>query len=322
MFLTGATGFVGRHVAEALRRTGCTPVCLVRDAGRAAHLAAAGDVIVAGDLHDSDALTRGCAGAESVVHVAGLIAARSRTALRRVNVEGSANVAAAARAAGVRRMVLVSSLAAAGPWTEPPGRGEDEPAAPVSEYGRSKLDGEAAARAVLGREVPLTVVRPPAVYGPWDRGILEFFGAAARGVLPRLGPRPVSVVHGADLADGIVCCLGSERAAGRTYFLANRAAHTMDGLLEAIGTAVGRRATRVPVPRALLRLAGVLGEEVARVRRVVPTISRDKVRELTAPGWVCDPSRAERELGWSAATPLAEGLASTADWYRAQGWIR
>jgi nucleoside-diphosphate-sugar epimerase len=262
---------------------------------------------------------------DAVVHVAGLISARSFTEMRRVNVEGVTRIATScARAPSApRRFVLISSLAAAGPSRGGRPVREDDAPRPVSRYGLTKLLGERAARRALPPTVPLTVVRPPAVYGPFDRGIHGFFDAAARGVALRIGttPRRISIVHGEDLAVGVRLALDADVAAGRTYFVADPRAHTVDELLASIGAAVGRRGVAVRIPDAALRVVGALAEEIARWRGERPLFSRDKAVEFLAPGWVCDPGKAMRELGWSPARSLEEGLATTARWYRDRGWI-
>ena len=326
VFLTGATGFVGRHVAESLASGGHELRCLVRSRERAAHLVDAGHELVVGGLLDEPVVSRAVEDVDAVVHVAGLIAARSRDQMRRVNVTGAGQLAAACRAASSlpRRFVLISSLAAGGPSAVDGGgvREDDEPR-PVSCYGESKLDGERAVQRALPDGTALTVIRPPAVYGPHDRGIYEFFRAASRGVCLRLGsqPRAVSIVHGADLAEGVRLALEGAVAAGRTYYVADADSHAMDDLLARIVSAVGRKAISLRVPDLAVRVAGAVAEEIARLRGAVPTFSRDKVREFLAPGWVCDSTRAHEELGWKPARTLDEGLRETADWYRAAGWI-
>lgn len=323
--VTGATGFVGRHVAEELARSGRLVRCLVRRTTDASDLERAGFAVVRGEVLDQPSLDEAVRGVDEVVHVAGLIAARSFTEMRGVNVEGVSRLArACARAPSPpRRFLLVSSLAAAGPSRRGrPVREEDAPR-PVSRYGLSKLLGERAATRTLPSSVPLTIVRPPAVYGPYDRGIHAFFDAAARGVLLRLGsmPRPVSIVHGADLAAGIRLALDAPGAAGRTYFIGDPDPRPIDELLARIAAAVGGRTRVVRVPEPLVRLAGVVAEEAARWSGATPLFSRDKVREFLAEGWVCDPGRAMRELGWRPARSLDEGLAATARWYHERGWI-
>jgi nucleoside-diphosphate-sugar epimerase len=325
ILVTGATGFVGRHVAHELARTGRRVRCLVRPPTDAADLERAGFAIARGEMLDQTSLDAAVRGAEAVVHVAGLIAARSFREMRRVNEEGVGRLAAACARAPEqpRRFVLISSLAAAGPSHRGRPVREDDAPRPVSRYGLSKLLGERAAARALPASVPLTVIRPPAVYGPFDRGIHGFFAAAARGVLLRLGTRPrrVSIVHGEDLAAGVRLALDADRAAGRTFFIADPEPHTIDDLIARIAAAVGGRARPLRVPDAVVRAAGVVAEEIARWRGVTPLFSRDKAREFLADGWVCDPRRAMDELGWKPARTLDEGLAATARWYRERGWI-
>jgi len=325
ILVTGATGFVGRHVADELARTGRRVRCLVRPATDASELERAGYAIVRGEVLDQGSLDAAVRGADAVVHVAGLIAARSFREMRRVNEEGVGRLAAACSRAPAppRRFVLISSLAAAGPSRRGRPVREEDPPRPVSRYGVTKLLGERAAARTLPASIPLTVIRPPAVYGPFDRGIHGFFDAAARGVLLRVGTRPrrVSIVHGADLAAGIRLALDADRAAGRTYFVADPAPYAIDDLIARIAAAVGGRTRRVRVPDPVLRAAGVLAEEIARWRGATPLFSRDKAREFLAEGWVCDPRRAMDELGWRPARTLDEGLAATARWYRERGWI-
>src|SRR5262245_20355996 len=323
VLVTGATGFVGRHVADELARAGHSVRCLVRSSTDPSGLVQAGYRIARGEVLDQASLDEAAAGADAVVHVAGLIAARSFREMRRVNEEGVGRFAWASVRARARRFVLVSSLAAAGPSRDGHAVRESDPARPISRYGLSKLLGERAAARALASAVPLTVIRPPAVYGPHDRGIHGFFDAAARGIRLCIGSRPrrVSIVHGEDLARAIGLALASDAAAGRTYYVANTDSYEVDDLIARIASAVGGRTRPVRIPDALVRAAGALAEEVARWRGVVPLFSRDKAREFLATGWVCDPSRAAADLGWRPRHGLDDGLAQTAAWYREHGWI-
>ena len=173
VFVTGGTGFVGAHLVKALRARGDAVAALVRRPALAAELGWGSDVrLVSGDLDHEAALREGCTGAELVFHVAGKIVARSPAEFMATNRDGTANVLEAARDAGVRRFVHISSLAVAGPTTPGYPIAEERPPAPITDYGRSKLAAE-----LLVRAMPMewTIVRPPVVYGEWDRGTLTVF---------------------------------------------------------------------------------------------------------------------------------------------------
>jgi len=322
VFVTGGTGFVGSHVVEALRRGGHAVACLVRNPGKAARVfGERGPDLVVGDLRDTGALERGCAGADALVHLAGLTAARSRAELFAVNTGGTRTLAEAVRTAGagVRRFVHVSSLAAAGPARAGVAAITGEEAQPVSDYGRSKLAGE---EPVRGLPLAWTILRPPAVYGPRDAELLRVFRAARRGIVPLVGDgsQRLSLVFAADLADAIVRCLETALAPG-VHYPAHPESTTARALAEGIAAAVGVAARIVPVPRSVVRPLFWLNEHAARLAGRTTLLSSDKAREILAPAWTCSPASLEAATGWRAATPLAEGLRQTAEWYRAAGWL-
>ncbi len=320
VFVTGGTGFVGSHVVEALRERGHAVACLVRDPRKARQVL--GEPIadlVQGDLADTGALVRGCAGADAVVHLAGLTAARSRSELFGVNAGGTRTLAEVVRGAAAGRFIYVSSLAAAGPvanGVEPNG---NDAAQPVSDYGRSKLAGEEPVR-----QLPLawTILRPPAVYGPRDREFLRVFRAARRGIalMPGDGSQRLCVVFAGDLAAAIVCCLENTPPNG-IYYPTHPEVTTARALVAGIAAALDVRVRVVRIPHALVRPMLWITGGVARVAGRTTLLSPDKAGEILAAAWTCSPARLEACTGWRASIPLADGLRRTADWYRAAGWL-
>jgi len=319
--VTGATGFVGGHVAQALRRGGHELACLVRRRSRASALEAAGCRLVAGSLEDDAALRQLVEGTNGVVHVAGLVAAASEPELMQVNHDATARLARAAREAGAARLIYVSSLSVTGPTV--PGRPLDESGAPnpVTPYGRSKRAGEDAVREA---GVPFTIVRPPAVYGPWDRQFLRVFRLARWGVVPILGDgrQELSLVHAADLGGAVCAVLESPAAVGRVYHAAHPDVVTQRGLVEAIAAAAGRVGVPVlPLPPALVRALLHVTGSAARFAGRATLLGPDKAAELLAPAWTCSSQAIARDTGWRANTPLAAGLAETARSYAQAGWL-
>ena len=181
--VTGATGFVGSHLAEALRRRGDEVTALVRSPAKAAALGPLGVRVLPGGLDDPDSLARAAEGQDVVFHVAGLVAARDEAEFLRVNRDGTAGLVAAAARARVGRFVYVSSMAAGGPADRGRPLTGTEPPNPVTAYGRSKLAGETAVKA---GSLPWVIMRPPTVYGPRDREVLKVFRMARWGVAPVL----------------------------------------------------------------------------------------------------------------------------------------
>jgi nucleoside-diphosphate-sugar epimerase len=318
--VTGATGFVGGHLVEHLLERGARVACLARSDAGAAALAARGCRVVRGALEDAAALRALVAGVEVVFHVAGLVAARNEAAFMRVNRDASADVAAACRAAGVSRLVLVSSLAVTGPTLA--GRPLDESARPrpVTPYGRSKLAAEEAVRA---SGAPFTIVRPPAVYGPRDRQWLRLFRLARRGLVPLLGDggQELSLVHAADLASALLRAAEAPATLGRVYHAAHPATLSQVELGRAIARAVGARVRLVRLPAPLVRAVLFVSGAAAALAGRATLLSPAKAPELLASAWTCTPEALQRDAGWSAAVPHERGLADTAAWYRRAGWL-
>jgi nucleoside-diphosphate-sugar epimerase len=249
--------------------------------------------------------------------------AASEADFARVNEQGTRVLAEAIRLSNqpARRLVYLSSLAAAGPARNGrPVTAHDEPA-PLTAYGRTKLAGERVCR-MLDDLCQVIVLRPPAVYGPRERDLLEFFRLARRGILPvPAGPhRPLQMVHATDLARAILLAATADRAAG-VYHIAEPSAYTWEEICRMLAGAVAQRARLVKVPAAFITGAAVVSEVWGKLMRQPSIFSRDKARELLAPGWLCETEAAWRDIGFRTEIPLERGLSETANWYRAHGWL-
>jgi nucleoside-diphosphate-sugar epimerase len=319
-FVTGGTGFVGSHLVEALRARRDAVTCLVRRPAKARAFGWDDVRIVEGDLDTPAALREGCADAEIVYHVAGRISARNLREFLTVNRDGTARVLESATARPPLRFVYVSSLAVGGPTV--PGQPIDETRAPtpVTDYGHSKLAAEELVRAA---SFPWTIVRPPVVYGERDRETLRIFRLARAGWGPVIGDgtQELSVVYAGDLAAALIAAAVAPAAAGRVYYAAHPNVTTSRGLVEAVGRAVGRRPRVVPIPRPLAQIALWAVGSLAHLAGRATVLSADKANEFLAPAWTCRADALARDAGWRAKTDLEPGLARTAAWYRAEGWL-
>jgi nucleoside-diphosphate-sugar epimerase len=308
--VTGATGFVGSYVVEALLARGYRVWVTVRRKSPPQWFQGRAVEKIEVDF-SRDVSLPAC---DLFFHVAGLIRADSYRRYLATNRDVAVRAFEAARA---RRFLLVSSLAAAGPGSVD----EATPCRPISLYGKSKWEGEQEVWKRRDR-VPVTIVRPPVVYGPRDMGLLDMYRAVAHGVRPEIGGRKlVSMVHARDLAEGIVRAAEAPEGAGEVFYLANREAWAMSGLLDLIERAIGRRAFRVPIPDRVVRLLGAVAEDASRAAGIRSMFCRDKALEMTQAAWVCSPEKARRLLGWEAKVPVPEGMAEALRWYREQGLL-
>lgn len=298
--VTGATGFVGQAVIDEACRRGLT----LRALARREQEPRIGVEWIPGDLADIAALSRLLEGAGAVLHIAGVVNAPDPAGFHLGNVIGTEAVVEAAQNSGVRRLVFVSSLAAREP--------------DLSCYGRSKREAE---RAVERSGLDWTIVRPPAIYGPRDREILDMFRAARWGLVPIPPTGRASVIHVDDLARLLLALIPAQEV------LVHAIVEPDDGhargwehreLARVIGQAVGRRVWAPSIPRALMRTGAWLDR---KLRGPAAKLTPDRVGYMCHPDWVSRPERAPPADLWRAEIPTVAGLASTAEWYRAKGWL-
>ena len=323
--VTGATGFIGGHLVDALASTGLEVRCLTRGRARTSartNVSSHHIDYTRADLGISDDVF---GGVNTVFHLAGATRAVSAAAYREANVRVTERLADRVIAWGERpRFVYVSSQAAAGPAPDAshPKR-ETDAAAPIEDYGRSKLEAERALEA--RREgLPYTVVRPVAVYGPGDRDFLSIFVMAKRGVAvyPGIRHSSVNTVFVADLVAGIIAAGNSPAAVNKTYFLGDDTAQPWTSIYATIGEVVGSsRALELSVPRAIVGLAGAVGDFVGSVAGRPSLVGRSKAVLAMPKYWLCTSQRARDDLGFATPTSLREGMRLTYDWYLQHHWL-
>ncbi len=320
VLVTGATGFVGGHLVDVLLADGHLVSALVRNPSKAPELVRKGVTIIAGDLMRSDRLAEACRGREVVYHLAGSIAGRNQAEFDAVNRDGTARLVDAATAAGTPRLVLVSSLAAAGPTV--PGRpvADGNASNPVTQYGRSKLAGEAMVKA---SSVPWTILRPPAVYGPGDREMLRVFKAAALGIAPVFGTgaQQLSLVFGPDLATAIAISGTSPGTVGGTFYPCHPEAISSRNLVAMAGAASNTQVRVIGIPEPIGRVILWMTDRAARLVGRATVLSYDKAAEFFAPAWLADPRSLTAATGWAASHDFRTGSRVTVDWYRHNRWL-
>ena len=326
VLLTGANGFLGSHIMDVLLDDGGYEVSvLLRCSGDTRFIGERLNAVAIhyGALDERESLLSAVANTEAVIHCAAKTKALRSDEYEQVNHHGTRNLIDAinTNADKIRRLLLVSSVAAGGP-----GRADspvDEAAVPnpVTPYGRSKLASEAAVQSQS--QVPWTILRPPGIYGPRDKDFLPLFKSVDRGwaLLPNGGKQELSLAFGPDVAQAVRECLAKEEAAGSIYNVAGEPPCTVSELAQEIGRAMNRRLRALPVPNVVLYAACVAQDVITGFTRRPHILSREKWPELSAPGWVCATQRIRDEIGFAARTSLVDGLAQTVAWYRREGWI-
>jgi dihydroflavonol-4-reductase len=325
VLLTGANGFVGSHILDALVEKARPVAVLLRPAAdlRLIEPQLRKVEVRTGSVTDADSLGPALAGVTHVIHCAGRTKALRAAEYYEANEVGTRHLVEAVNRAGgtIQRLLCVSSLAASRPAVAAAPASEDDPPEPVSDYGRSKLAGEQAVRRHC--RAPFVILRPSAVYGPRDRDFLQLFRAVRRHLRPGGGGgrQPLSVVCAADLAGVVIAALDHPAAIGGTFNVATPEVVTASGMARVLAEAMGTWTLPVPLPMWML-WSICLGQEIrSRVTGRPAILSRDKWREARAAGWVCDVRRLRDELGQECRTGVGEGLARTLAWYRGSGWM-
>jgi nucleoside-diphosphate-sugar epimerase len=322
-FLTGGTGFVGGHTARALVAEGWRVRLLVRDPGRAASGLLEGLPVerVAGHVGPGGIPESALAGVDAIVHVAGLTKARTLEDYREVNARGTQRlVEAASRISPDALFLLVSSQAAAGPSIGGRPVTDSDPPRPLSWYGASKREGEEAVEKAW--KGPWHVIRPGVIYGPGDRGLLDYFRMAARGWVPvPAGKTKIQLIGVERAALALARAAARRDLTGRASFLCDPEPISLSGLARLIGSLSGRRARLFGVPNFAVRALGLTETALETLTRRSRPFNADKAREILAGDWLCDAGPLSRSLDLPAPRPLGEGLRAAWDWYRAAGWL-
>lgn len=322
VLVTGGTGFVGSHLVEALIRQDVQVRVMARKTSDKARLPRQATVIE-GDLLDHTARAQAVHGVDIVFHLAAATRARSADAYFRANAEGTRVLVETIRSARPqpRRLVYLSSLAAAGPAENgKPVELHDAPH-PITAYGHSKLAGEQFCLQATP-DIDVIMLRAPAVYGPRDRDLFHCFQLAARGILPiPQGPeRLLQFIHVSDLVEALVRAAVVPNVTG-VYHVAESRSYAWSEIAQWLAQAVGRQVRAVRIPPWCVHTAAAVSELGAAAMGRATIFNREKAREMLAPGWLCETEAAKRDLGFEGQIPLPVGLTGTAAWYREHGWL-
>jgi nucleoside-diphosphate-sugar epimerase len=325
VMVTGASGFLGSHVAERLKARGDTVRCLVRKSSNTKFLEALGVELAYGAVDQPDTLPAAVKDVDAIIHCAGLVKARDNDEFDAVNHRGSAALAAATAEhnPGLARFVHVSTAALMGPSQHGKPHTRETTPNPVTEYGRSKLRGEQAVIA-LKDKIPVTVLRPPAIYGPRDVEMFAFFQMVSYGVAIKMGGGfdAMSIVFGEDCADACIAAIEKDVPSGSVYFVHDGEPRSFDAMADAIAKALDLETWGRPtVPIPVLRVAARFSEAFGKAANKAMMFTQDKVNELAIKDFELDLTPTRDELGWTAKVSFPDGAKRTAKWYRDNRWL-
>ena len=316
--VTGATGFIGSHLCEELIRRKHDVTYLSRQTSRHTWLENLNITAVKGDCTVRESLLEIPDDFDYIFHLAGLTKTCSPDDFFSVNSLGTENLlkAVSERNPLVKRFVYLSSLAAVGPSKNGTPLREDALPSPVSDYGKSKLEGE---RAVLKYRdsLPVTILRPPAVYGPRDKDMLVMFQMMKKGFFFDLGKCYYSLLYVDDLVQGILLSAENSKAIGKLYFMSDGNIYTGDEIATEISSVLHVKARPVKVPKFVMPFFAAIGEKINKKG----IINRDRIKDFRHTHWICDAGKAREEIGFVPKVGMKEGIRWTADWYRVQRWL-
>lgn len=325
VLVTGSSGFIGSHLIEELNKQGLKIKCLVRKNSNMQTIHALGVDYVVGDLHHYETLKDAVTHVDTIFHLAGRTKCRSEEEFMESNYEGTLNLLKAVEAYNpdIKRFLFVSSLAAAGPGHDGQLVDELSDPRPVTVYGKSKLKAEEAVLSYQDK-FPVTIIRPPSVYGPRDTDMYHSFLSVQRGVIPYLGKKDmyVSVIYVKDLVRGLILAADKQVSIGKIYFIAAEEKLRWKDFCLTIADLMDTKAYLIRVPFPIFLSVTLLNQVIMKLTHKMTILNYYKIPEFIEKYWICNGEKFRQELHFKPEFTLTRGLVKTIKWYRDQGWLK
>jgi nucleoside-diphosphate-sugar epimerase len=322
--VTGATGFIGSHLVEALLERGDHVRCLLRKTSDLKWLKNLPIEVVNGDCNDQTSLREAVKGVDQVFHLAGVTKAVKEETYFEVNASGTENLihACLENNPHLQKFIYLSSQAAAGPCRNGRKKKESDPCQPVSPYGLSKRMGEELALS-HSHELPLLILRPSAVYGPRDRDIYTFFKLLTKKIKPCLygQDQHLSLCYVQDVIQAILLAAEAKESGGEIFFLSDGQDYRMEEVGDTIAQVMGVNAICIRVPKWVIFRIASFSEYLSKFSKRPSLISKGKAEEMVQKDWGCDITKARTVLGFEPRIQLEEGAKLTYDWYKKENWL-
>jgi len=326
VLVTGATGFIGSHTAEKLLAKGYDVRCIIRKTSNLRWLEGKNFELIEASLGGKKELEKATENVDYIYHIAGNTAAKNLQEYMDGNCQGTINLmeAALANAPNLKRFLYVSSQTAAGPAQFPTApTTEDMPMNPITDYGRSKKAAEEAVNTYSSR-LPITIVRPPAVYGPRDTEIFSIFQMIKMGLIAYMGfnKKMLSLVHSEDLCTGMIAAAESQNTIGKTYFISSDEFYAWKNVYGLIKKHLGKSFTvSVYLPHFLVLGAGAISGFFGKFASKPPVFNYQKGIDFIQQYWICSTENAAKDFGYKQKISLEKGIEETIKWYKEMKWL-
>jgi dihydroflavonol-4-reductase len=322
--VTGANGFVGSHLVDFLLSKKFRVRCIVRKSSNLQWLEGKDIEVFKCGLTDINGLREAFNGANYIFHVAGVVKAKKPEGYFKGNVETTRVLLETALEFRdtIRKFLVVSSLTVSGPSANGKPVDENAECKPITTYGRSKLAEEELARSYMDR-LPITICRAPAVYGERDTEIFIFFNTFNKGLMTTIGfdKKILSLIHVADLVEGVYLAAISEKSTGKIYFISSEKYYTWEEVGNITAKILNKKPVKVKVPHSVVYSIAAIAQFFALFSSKPATLNLEKARDITRHAWTCDTTRAINELGYKQKISIEEGIKRTCDWYKKMNWI-
>ncbi|MEE9499062.1 MAG: NAD(P)-dependent oxidoreductase [Nitrospinaceae bacterium] len=322
--VTGATGFIGSHLVDALLERGCEVRCIVRETSNLQWLDTSRVILYTGDLHQPDTYKDCFADVDYVFHCAGITRARNHHEYLHSNARACIPFYRSCVEHGkqIKGVVHISSLAAVGPTSAGQKVDEDTPCHPLTYYGKSKLTGEEIALGYAS-ELPMVILRPPVVYGEREVNFFSYLKAIKWRLAIKLGtaPRALSIIYVKDLVDAMIRAAAAPDPDRNVFFITDGNIYSWDDLANAAMKALEVRAQTVIIPVSLMGFIAMVSEFLAKMGDRVPLLDRQRMIDLRQSSWTASSERFFDHYSFHPRLDLKQGLKQTCSWYKQQGWL-
>jgi nucleoside-diphosphate-sugar epimerase len=322
--VTGASGFVGSHLADFLLSKNFEVRCVVRNSSSLRWLEGKDFKIFDCGLFDKKGLREAFNGANYIFHVAGVVKAKNEEGYFKGNVEATKILLEVAEEMkeSIKKFLVVSSQTVSGPSLDGQPVNEETECNPLTTYARSKLKQE---QVVLGYKdiIPVTICRGPAIYGERDTEIFIYFQVFNRGLTTMIGfdKKELSLLHVADLVEGLYLAAISGKSNGEIYFISSEKFYTWDEVGDITSKVLNKKAIRIRIPHFVVFIVAAFAQFFAMFSSKPATLNIEKAKDLTQRFWICDTSKAVKDLGYRQKVSVEEGIKRTCEWYKEMKWI-